>query len=121
MNNTKEMVLHLHAAGYTQSEIAGMVGVTRQRVSQILHTGKRRKKFKPVTAVVCRYVNVRNWMNENKVSFAELARRVSSEQNTASYVLLRRWLCDGANITKKNIDRLIAATGLSYEKLFEVG
>ena len=38
---TRDLVLRLDAAGYRSADIAGLLGVSRSRVSQLLHEGRR--------------------------------------------------------------------------------
>lgn len=38
---TRDLVLRLDAAGYRSADVAGLLGVSRSRVSQLLHEGRR--------------------------------------------------------------------------------
>lgn len=118
--NRNDDMLEDRAAGMTYEEIGTKYGVSRQRVGQIC--GKWNKYyFKVIKKDGCVYVNLRNWMNENSVSRNELARRMGMEPTGETLARLRSYLTGRNNPPKTYIDRLIKATGMNYEMLFEVG
>lgn len=112
----------LREMGLTHEAIGKELGVSRQRIHQIL--GKQRNSmFRPIDEAKAFYPNMARWMNENQVSRAELARRAFgadavaksiSKQNAISDILTGTY----KNIPKPYIDALIKATGLPYEVLF---
>ena len=107
-------------SGMTYEEIARKHGVTRQRVGQIC--GKWNKYyFRVIKKDGCVFVNLRNWMNDNSISRAELMRRMGLQVNGENLARLRTVLTGHANPRKEYIDGLIQATGMTYEDLFEVG
>lgn len=108
------------AAGMTYAEIGAKYGISRQRVGQIC--GKRNKYcFRVIKKDGCVYVNLRDWMNENSVSRNELVRKMGMKPNGETMSRLRSYLTGTNNPSKTYIDRLITATGMDYETLFEVG
>ena len=107
------------AKGKTYKEIAEMYGVSHQRVAQVCCRQKDHQ-FRPFTEERCIYVNLRNWLNENKISLSEFARRCS---NTVNGPTLNRFggILRGSNYpNKQTIDKILAVTGLTYEQLWEV-
>ena len=106
--------------GMTYAQIGEKHGVSRQRVGQII--GKSNKYcFKVIKRRGCKFVNLRNWMNENSISRNELARRMGLTPNGETMARIRAYMSGMSNPPKAYIDRLIEATGMDYETLFEVG
>lgn len=106
--------------GMTYEEIGKKHGVSRQRVGQIC--GKWNKYcFKVIKKDGCVYVNLRDWMNTNSISRAELMRRMGYDPSGENLSNLRAVLRGNHNPRKEYIDKLIEATGLSYDELFEIG
>lgn len=114
---TKERCLQLEAQGYNRKQIAEAVGVTRQRVYQILGTAEK-GFFKPITEQGCIYPNWRKWMNDNKVSVPAFSRLMGMDSASRDYGLIKRWMRGDNFPLKFNIDKIIEITGLSYEELF---
>lgn len=105
-------------AGMTYQQIADKHGVSHQYVGMVV--GKYDPKhFRFVTKEGCIYPNLREWMNENKISASELVRRLHLEPVPENIRRLQR-VMRGENARKDYIDRLIEATGMRYEKLFKM-
>ena len=105
--------------GKTYREIAEMYGVSFQAVA--VSCGRSEDaKFRVWTKDRCVYTNLRNWLNENRVSMSEFIRRtggIPSGGNTAGYGNYFRGECYPPKLT---IDKILAVTGLTYEQLWEV-
>jgi transcriptional regulator with XRE-family HTH domain len=107
------------ATGMTYREIAEKHGVSYQAVADALGKSDL-AKFKPWTEKRCIYPNLRHWLNENKVSLREFARR---SEVVASGRTLNRFgaYFRGENYPpKQTIDKILNVTGLTYEQLWEV-
>lgn len=113
-----DLYLADRAKGLTYNEIAAKYGVSRQRVAQACATYNP-SHFKPYTAEEVAYPNLRQWLNENKVSRTEFARRLGNLPSPRCSYHISNWFSGKCSPTKNTIDRMIAVTGLSYEKLFE--
>jgi transcriptional regulator with XRE-family HTH domain len=104
--------------GLTYREIAEKYGVSYQVVAQAC--GKSQpNRFRFWTKDMCIYPNVRKWLNENKITYRELQRRLGWETCSANYIYIGDWLRGKTYPRKKVIDKLLSATGLTYEKFFE--
>lgn len=105
--------------GLSHQEIADKYGVSRQTVSQACakHSPGH---FKPYTPKQVVYPNLRRWLNENKVSRSEFARRLGNIGYGNSYCTLSGWLRGDHFPHKQVIDKILAVTGLTYEELWEV-
>lgn len=105
--------------GATYSEIAAAFNLSRQRVFSIIG-GRLENHFKEITAEECVYPNLRKWLNENRVTRAELCRRLTggnTHPKTYSSVLA---FCRGktTRTPKQTIDKYLLVTKLTYEELF---
>lgn len=107
------------AKGLTYQQIAEKYGVSYQAVMNAC--GKAREgSFRGWTPERCIYPNLRNWLNENKVSLTEFIRRMDlapSGTTTSRFGDYFRGTCYPG---KGVIDRMLKVTGLTYEQLWEV-
>lgn len=108
------------ARGMTYAQIANKHGVSKQRVGQVCGT-KVQNQFRAISADGCVYKNLRNWMNQNQISRNELMRRMGFQTGGKQMDALRRCMKGISNPSKEFIDKMMEATGMSYEILFEVG
>lgn len=118
MNERKQKMIEMRNAGATHEQIGNAFGITKQRVSQIIGqywVGS----FRGITCEDCIYPNLRRWMNENRISKSELCRRMYGDVGPENHHRISLILSGKkTNFFKSVIDRLIEATGLSYEELF---
>lgn len=104
--------------GLTYQAIADKFGVTKQAVQCVC--GKNcDAKFRRWDASKCVYPNVRKWLNENRITKAELIRRMGIETEASNYMRIGDYLRGKGYPLKQTIDRLLSATGLTYEQFFE--
>lgn len=105
-------------AGLTYREIAKKHGVSHQAVAQAC--GKYAPQlFKRYTEKEVVYPNLRNWLNENKVSRRELARRMGATEVLEASGRISRWFRGMGFPQKESIDKILKVTGLTYEELWE--
>ena len=71
----KTQIIKDRESGMTCQQVAEKHGTTKQYVSQIT-CRCRRSGHKSVTADQCIYPNLRNWMNDHKISRPELLDRM---------------------------------------------
>lgn len=103
--------------GLTYQEIAAKYGVTYQAVAQA--AGRHSPgHFRVFTNKSCIYTGLRNWLNENKISRAELMRRMHLAVGGKNTDRVGRLLRGDTDPNKRDIDLLIQITGLTYEVLF---
>ena len=109
----------LREQGLTYREIAARYGISYQAVAQVCAKSNI-CQFKPIWPKSCVYPGLRNWMNRNHVSRAELYRRMHDGSpciGKAPYIIRDRmtgkspWRMD-------EIERLLDITGMTYERLF---
>lgn len=116
---TREKALELREQGYTYTQIAQKIGVSRQRVQQIC--GKQVSyMFQHIKAEACIYPNLRAWMNENKVSRNEFVRRMGYTADALNITRLSRIMKGEQHPRKYFIDLMLKVTGMPYEEMFAV-
>ena len=117
MDERKQTMIKMHESGMTYAEIGAVMGISKQRVFQLI--GKIRKGcFKPISKEQCIYIGIRNYMNENKVSKSELVRKIFGRIDSEEYNRVRKALIS-TDIRKNMIDKILKATGLTYEYAFK--
>jgi transcriptional regulator with XRE-family HTH domain len=112
-----EDVRRLLLEGYTVKEIAEKLGVSKTRIYQITYS-KLLRSFKEITPEMNIYPNWRKWMNENSVSIRLFCELMGLDLSSTNYNNVYGWMRGRCYPTKKNIDRILEATGLTYEQLF---
>ena len=119
MSERAEQMKKLRSQGATYEEIGKAMGISRQRVYQIIG-GSVRDCFKEITADECICPNIRKWMNENRISKPKLTRMIYGEERyhplnwgTVGNIL------KGSDCHKHCIDNILRVTGLSYEVAFK--
>lgn len=109
----------LREQGKTYQQIADELGVSTQVVSAALK--KANNNFKVFTKERCIYVNIRYWLNTNRITindFITLLGLIVCESTRWRY---RRMLNGFAEPSKGDIDRILEITGLTYEQAFIEG
>lgn len=103
-------------SGLTYQQIADKYGISKQVVHQAC--GKYTPYlYRPWTKERCIYVNLRRWLEENKITMSELLRRLGRENLASNHAQINQYLKGKKNPTKKTIDKFIEVTGLTYEEL----
>ena len=103
--------------GMSCKEIAEKYGISRQAV--YAYCARRGiGHFRNYTKEEVVYPELRKWLNENKVSRSELARRMDCAPVPRKSKGISEWLKGKNHPRKDSIDKLLAVTGLTYEQLF---
>lgn len=118
MNDRQIQMLKMRKQGMTFAEIGNQMGVSRQRVYQMIgHISEAH--FRPLTKKDCVYVGIRNWMNNNKVCKTEFIRRIYNRAEAQTVVRYSR-IFRGAECLKSTVDKILLVTGLTYEEAFRI-
>lgn len=112
-----EKIRQLRDEGYSAKQVAEMLGISRARVYQASRA-KRLKQFKEIAPETNIYPIWRNWMNENSVSIRMFIRLMGLDLSSTTYNNVYGWMRGRCYPSKKNIDRILETTGLTYEQLF---
>lgn len=97
--------------GHTLQEIGDKFGVTREYIRQIVGScGKTR------TIKNCVYPAIGEWFSEHGTSPYDL-----SEECGLSFRTLCNALTGKNDPSKKTIDKILSATGMTYEDAFQTG
>ena len=116
----KRQMIEMHDSGKTYYEIGEAFGISRQRVFQMIGGDGGPRYFRYITADACIFNGIRKYMNDNKVSFMEMTRRIHGETGPRYYQYTKGKLNGTIQLTKKYIDKLLEITGLTYEVAFEL-
>lgn len=106
-------------AGLTYQQIGDKYGVTAQAVANVCSKTDG-DQFRGWTKRQCIYPNLRRWLNENRVNMAEFLRRLDLIPTNGMQDRYRSYFRGMTYPKKQQIDRMLAVTGLTYEKLWEV-
>ena len=98
--------------GYALQEIADKFGVSRQRIQQIIGPGSGHSVRRPNPCM--KYPNIGKWLIENKMTQCGLANKSGIASAYLSNILLGK-----INPGKKIIDKILLATGMTYEEAFK--
>lgn len=111
----------LRAEGMTYRAIADMYGCSYQNICQHL-AGIGAEHFRAFTEKRCVFDGLREWMNANECTTAELLRRLYGRNPpTATNTRWAKIMQGKTELRKQDIDNLIRVTGRSYEDLFRLG
>lgn len=115
----KEAIIGLSGEGYNYSEIARMVGVTRQYVNQVLgNKGMGIADFRRLSEDQCIYPVFRKWWNEKRMTYHKFFELMGLIYHQNNIIRLQRYMSGEGDPRKEYIDKMIAATGIPYERLF---
>ena len=118
MTEKREIANHLRDQGYTLEQIGLLLDISRARAGQLV---AQQGRFQAVTEKGCIYVNLRAWMNKNRVSRAEFIRRMGYTNSPDTVTRFSTYL-RGEHQPKKNfIDKMLDVTGMTYEEMFKIG
>lgn len=113
----REEVIELCREGYAYREIAETLGITRQRVYQILKD-VHVEDFTRLKDTDCVYPNIKKWWNENRMTYMKFFKAMDLEYHAANINRFKTYIKGKSNPRKKYIDKLITTTGMTYEQLF---
>ncbi len=110
-NRDRAEAYFMRLEGSTYQEIADKFGVTKQHVQHILTGVCERSPRRGLDTVV--FPSIRNYMEEKELTFAALSRLCGLRVGT-----IINGLCGITDMTKKTIDVILDATGMTYEQAF---
>ena len=112
-----EEKLKLQEQGFSYTQIAKILGISPQAVRQAL-SKHNPNYFRPFSEKGCIFKGLREWLNRNKVSRAELIRRMGYESLSDTSIRFRNYLSGVSEFRKRDIDKILEVTGLTYEQVF---
>lgn len=107
----RDQAIEMHCRGMSLKEIGTALGVDTSRAWQLIHYDYPGDRFRDKGVNKVRYVGLRKWMLENRVTIAELSRRAGTSD-------LYNSLCDDHEPRKFTIDAILRVTGMTYEECF---
>lgn len=105
-----EIYQALRNKGMTYEEIGQIFGVSRQCVHETICRGT--DNFHKASVMKVKYVGLRNWMLDNRMNIGSLEKLIGNQR-------LHMAIKNNGNPRKDTIDKILAATGLTYEECFK--
>lgn len=113
----REIAIALIEKGITYEAVGKMLGISRQAVHQLVNDCvSNRRTFGKSTI----YPNLLKWSIDHKCTRAEFVALMGFPVDSSSITKLHRVLTGKQIPNKDYIDKMLQATGLSYETMFEV-
>lgn len=109
----REEAYRMRLEGASLQDVADRFGVSRQWVAQMVPI-KQHAFTKLKNGQACIYPAIRRYMEENRFTYHRLA-VLSGISPGALY----QNLTGQSDFTKKNIDKLLGAMGMTYEEAFQ--
>ena len=106
----------LRDQGLKHREIAERFGCSRQYVAKVCSKCDS-AYFIPV-GDECIYPNLKKWMNDNKVTRKEFLWRMGITEGAENYARFSKIIRGQQYPNKRYIDKMLEATGMTYETLF---
>lgn len=105
--------------GYTLQQIGDTFGCSREYVRQCLgnrsYSGTLKRTVEQIP-----FIGLRNWIDENKISVAELCEKMGLSEANGSQTYLTTYIYGKHEFRKSHIDKLIEITNIPYEELFRM-
>lgn len=114
----REQAIALRKKGMTYQEIADSMAVSKAYVAVLLDKTVKTSNFHIWPIELSPYPALTQWMNDNQMTRQELAEKLGYSPSTSScYIITKIMKTD--KFTKKEIDKLLELTGMTYEELFK--
>lgn len=102
-------------SGMTLQEVGEELGITRQRVAQLVGSIREMREYTKTYSV---YYGIDSWMKFNRVTYARFARMLGYAPSASNQRNLARRLMGKVDVSKSWIDAVLKLTGLTYEEAF---
>lgn len=113
----REQAIALRQKGMTYQEIADSMGISKAYVAILLDKTVKTSNFHIWPIELSPYPVLTQWMNDNQITRQELAEKLGYSPSTGSYYIITK-IMRTDKFTKKEIDKLLEITGMTYEELF---
>ena len=113
----REQAIALRQKGMTYQEIADSMGISKAYVAILLDRTVKTSNFHIWPVETSPYPILTQWMNDNQITRQELAEKLGYSVSTSSgYIIAKIMKTD--KLSKREIDKLLEITGMTYEELF---
>lgn len=115
-----EIYVEKRKQGMRLQEIADEFGVSRQCVAQALYDHGCTDRFLRYREAECAYPEMRTWLNDNRITREAFGRIISKASSYGGgwHKACQKKLDGTLQFKQGEIDRLLAASGMTYEQLF---
>ena len=109
-----EIIIDLRKRGMTFENISEIMGISKQRVHEIVKNSSRRKG---ITSDTCIYSQIRHYLNDNHLTISKFATLCLGDDRKDREKIARA--LKGGNCKKDIIDAILRVTGFTYEVAFK--
>lgn len=99
--------------GMSYQEIADRFGVSRQAINDLFRDGKRADQ-KPKNTHLIKYIGIKKYLETNRISIGKFSKMCGIDNTT-----MWRNLIGKTDMLKRNIDKILKVTGMTYEEAFK--
>lgn len=109
----KALIDGMREEGMTYEAIGRVFGISKQAAYEIHKRDYKGDHFRVSTVLEVKYIGLREWMLENRVSITALG-KMCGVTNLHNGTLVGKHA-----LTKPTIDKILKVTGLTYEECFK--
>lgn len=99
--------------GMSYQEIADRFGVSRQAINALFQDGKRADQ-KPKNTHLIKYIGIKKYLETNRISIGKFSNMCKVDNTT-----MWRNITGQTDMLKRNIDKILCVTGMTYEEAFK--
>lgn len=103
--------------GKSTQDIANEIGVSRQRIAQLVGAVQSMKKWNRTYSV---YSGIDSWMKNNRVTYAQFNRMLGFSNSASSQLKLAYKLMGKHDMYKSLVDAILTVTQMTYEEAFNL-
>lgn len=108
----KNKAAKMRESGMSFQDIADELGCSRQYIATLFPKSGRARN-KPTRLEACIYPNIQRFMDGHRLTYAAFG-KLCGMRTTDTY----RYLTGRVSLSKPSIDKILAATGMTYEVAF---
>ena len=112
-NSDRLEVARMRKIGMSYQEIADKFGVSRQYINFLLQDGERVGR-KPKNTHQIKYIGLKRYLETNRISIGKFSKMCGID-----YTTMWRNLIGKTDMLKRNIDKILKVTGMTYEEAFK--
>ena len=111
----REKARELRAKGYNNTAIAKELGVSYQRVAQYFSGEEGCRHYH---RAACIYPKIDEWLYTNRITIGRFVVLLGNDYNATSSNAMRYKLNGKVDFKKREIDKILKLTGMTYEECF---
>ena len=112
-NSDRLEAAKMRKKGMSYQEIADRFGVSHQAINVLFRDGKRVDR-KPRNTHQIKYIGIKKYLETNRISIGKFSNMCGVNSTT-----LWRNVIGKSDMLKRNIDKILCVTGMTYEEAFK--